>query len=63
MGRIKSKWMKTVASRLIEANPERISKDFEENKEFLNELGIFDEKRQRNKIAGTLVKAKKKTFL
>ena len=55
--------MKTVASRLIEANPERISKDFEENKEFLNELGIFDEKRQRNKIAGTLVKAKKKTFL
>jgi small subunit ribosomal protein S17e len=63
MGRIKSKWMKTVASRLIEAHPDKFSKDFDNNKDALNELNLFDEKRARNKIAGTLVKKMKKTTL
>jgi len=63
MGRIKSKWMKTVASRLIEAHPDKFTKDFDNNKDILNDLKLFNEKRMRNKIAGTLVKAMKKTRL
>ena len=60
MGRIKSRWMKNVAKRLLEAYPGKFTKDFEINKEILKEIGLFDEKRMRNRTAGALVKAIKK---
>jgi small subunit ribosomal protein S17e len=63
MGRIKTKWMKTVASRLLEAHPGKFTKDFDNNKDVLNEINVFDEKRARNKIAGALVKKMRKTTL
>jgi small subunit ribosomal protein S17e len=63
MGRIKTKWMKTVAARLEEAHPKKFSKLFENNKDVLKDLQIFDEKKQRNKIAGALVRIKQKVKL
>jgi small subunit ribosomal protein S17e len=52
LGRISGKWVKKMAFNLIEIYPDKFNKDFENNKKFLLELGIFDDKVVRNKLAG-----------
>lgn len=63
MGRIRTKFVKTVSKQLMEKNPGKFSKDFKKNKETMNELDLVDEKLMRNKIAGYIVRlVRKKKF-
>ena len=52
MGRIRGKWIKSISKKLVEQYPGKFSKNFKNNKEILEEMGIFDDKVIRNKIAG-----------
>jgi len=52
MGRIKTKWMKTMAIEFIKKYPDKLNHDFENNKKVLNEAKIIKDKIIRNKIAG-----------
>jgi len=63
MGRIRTAFIKSVSKSLLEAHPDKFGTNFEENKKVLDELGIFDEKSTRNKVAGYIVSlVKKKKF-
>jgi len=41
-----------MAENLVEAYPDKFTKDFENNKKVLVELNLVDDKTVRNKIAG-----------
>jgi small subunit ribosomal protein S17e len=56
MGRVRQTYIKRLAKDLVEADPERFSDDFEENKEELKEMDEFDSKRLRNRTAGYIVR-------
>lgn len=56
MGRVRQTYIKRLAKDLVEADPERFSEDFDENKEELKDLGEFDSKRLRNRVAGYIVR-------
>lgn len=60
MGRIRTTFIKTLSKNLLEAYPDRFGANFEENKKALDELGVFDEKATRNKVAGFIVTLSKK---
>lgn len=55
MGRIRGKWIKNMSKKLVEQYPSRFSNKFEDNKKFLDELKIINDKPVRNKIAGYIV--------
>ncbi len=55
MGRIRGKWIKNIAEKLVEQLPDKFSTNFDNNKEVLEELGIIDDKVVRNKIAGYII--------
>ncbi|NIO44895.1 MAG: 30S ribosomal protein S17e [Candidatus Aenigmarchaeota archaeon] len=55
MGRIRGKWIKNMAEKLVEQYPEKFSKNFKNNKEILEEMGLIDDKVVRNKIAGYII--------
>jgi len=55
MGRIRGKWIKSIAEKLVEQYPEKFSDDFKNNKEVLEDIGIIDDKVVRNKIAGYII--------
>lgn len=55
MGKRGSKILKNKAKEIYKRFPEKVSEEFEENKEFLKDLGIFDySKTDRNIVAGML---------
>jgi small subunit ribosomal protein S17e len=55
MGRIRGKWIKGIAKKLVERYPEKFSTDFKNNKDVLKEIGIIDDKSVRNKVAGYII--------
>jgi ribosomal protein S17E len=55
MGRVRGKWIKNMSKRLVEQYPNNFNNKFEDNKKFLDELKIMDDKLIRNKIAGYIV--------
>lgn len=59
MGRVRPTYIKRLAKDLVESEPERFSKDFDKNKEELKELGEFESKKLRNRVAGYIVRVKK----
>jgi len=59
MGRIKTDVVKRNTAKLIKAHPTKFSKNFERNKESLNELAEVRSKKLRNVIAGYAVRLKK----
>lgn len=59
MGRIKTDMVKRTTSKLVKANPKKFSKDFQKNKETLNDLVEIRSKKLRNIIAGYAVRLKK----
>jgi len=62
LGRIRTRWVKHMAKRLIERYPDKFTNNFENNKRFLAELNIIVDKPVRNKVAGymtTIVKKRK----
>jgi len=52
--------IKKTAWEIYKEIPERVTTDFQRNKELLSELGLSLSKTLRNKIAGYLVKVKKR---
>lgn len=59
MGRIKTKLIKAKTREFLEAYPDRFSKDFNENKQAIQELSDVASKKMRNAIAGYLVRKKR----
>jgi small subunit ribosomal protein S17e len=55
MGRIRGKWVKNIAKRLVEKYPDKFNNDFDNNKKFIEGLKIIEDKPIRNKIAGYIV--------
>jgi small subunit ribosomal protein S17e len=56
MGRIRTTEIKKAAKTLYERFPGRFTKDFEQNKQVLKEMNLIEGKRDRNKVAGYLVR-------
>ena len=56
MGRVRQTYIKRLAKDLVDADPERFSEEFDENKEELKEMDEFDSKRLRNRVAGYIVR-------
>ena len=56
MGRIRTTFIKSLSTNLVEVYPEKFGVNFDENKKALNELKVFDEKFTRNKVAGYIVR-------
>ncbi len=57
MGRVRPSYIKNMAREL--ANRANFTKDFEQNKQLLEELDLFASKQVRNKVAGYIVRVKK----
>ena len=58
MGRVRTEIIKKTARELFEANPQRFSVDYEENKKAVDELVNSKTKRVRNRIAGYVTRLK-----
>lgn len=59
MGRVRQTYIKRLAKDLVEADEERFSGDFDENKEELKEMDEFNSKKLRNRVAGYIVRVVK----
>jgi small subunit ribosomal protein S17e len=55
MGRIRGKWVKNIAKKLVERYPDKFNNSFDDNKKFIEGLKIIEDKPIRNKIAGYIV--------
>ena len=60
MGRIKQTYLKRIANELLEKYKGEFGKDFQKNKEKVQELSTVKSKSIRNKIAGYITKVVKK---
>ena len=58
MGRVRPTYIKRLAKDLVEANPDKFSEDFDENKEALKDTEEFNSKKLRNRVAGYIVRVK-----
>jgi small subunit ribosomal protein S17e len=58
MGRVRPTYIKRLAKDLVEANPDKFSEDFDENKEELKDTEEFNSKKLRNRVAGYIVRVK-----
>ena len=54
MGQIKTMYVKNLARKLIEIFPDKFTKNFEKNKEWIDKLVQLESKTIRNKVAGYL---------
>lgn len=60
MGRIKTTLIKRAGKRLMDENPDKFSKDFDNNKKKVAEFANIPSKKIRNIVAGYLVRLTKK---
>jgi len=60
MGRVKPKFIKSLAEKLLEAYPDRFTESFEENKKTVAELADIPSKTVRNKVAGYITRLVKR---
>jgi len=58
LGRVRTEMIKKLARELHQANPQRFSTDYEENKKAVDELVNAKTKRVRNRIAGYVTRLK-----
>lgn len=56
MSKVRQTYIKRLANDLVEADSERFSDDFEENKQELKETDEFESKKLRNRVAGYIVR-------
>ncbi len=56
MSKVRQTYIKRLAKDLVEAEPEKFSEDFDENKEVLRETDEFESKKLRNRVAGYIVR-------
>jgi len=63
MGRIRTKFVKGLAEKLVIKSPDKFSMDFKSNVQALKDINILDEKFMRNRVAGYIVRViSKKKF-
>ncbi len=55
MGRIRTKYIKRKSKEILREYGDKFGKDFEKNKEILDEIAEIPSKKIRNKIAGCIV--------
>jgi small subunit ribosomal protein S17e len=60
MGRVKPKFIKSLAEKLLEAYPDKFTDKFEENKRAVAELADIPSKTVRNKVAGYITRLVKR---
>ena len=60
MGRVKPKFIKSLAEKLLETYPDRFTESFEENKKAVAELTDIPSKTVRNKVAGYITRLVKR---
>ena len=58
MGNVRTKDIKKASHQLIGMFPDRFNKDFENNKEVMQEMKLVESKIMRNKIAGYITRLK-----
>jgi small subunit ribosomal protein S17e len=56
MGKIRTEMVKRISNELLDKYHKSFSLIFEENKQFLNEIGLDVSKKLRNKIAGYITR-------
>ena len=56
MGRVRPRYIKSLARRLLEVYPDKFSDDFETNKKVVAELADIPSKTVRNKVAGEITR-------
>ncbi len=56
MGRVRPRYIKSLARRLLEVYPDRFSDDFETNKKVVAELADIPSKTVRNRVAGEITR-------
>lgn len=56
MSKVRQTYIKRLAKDLVDAEPERFTEDFEENKQELKETDEFESKKLRNRVAGYIVR-------
>lgn len=56
MSKVRQTYIKRLANDLVDADAERFSEDFEENKQELKETDEFESKKLRNRVAGYIVR-------
>jgi len=60
MGRIKTTFIKRIAQDLFAEHGDKLTTDFEKNKEIIKELIEFDSKRMRNVVVGYITRMKRR---
>jgi small subunit ribosomal protein S17e len=56
MSKVRQTYIKRLAKDLVDAEPERFTEEFEENKQELKETDEFESKKLRNRVAGYIVR-------
>ena len=59
MGKVRIELVKRASKELIDRYPDRFTANFEENKQFLKEIGFTLSKRLRNRVAGYITRVMK----
>lgn len=59
MGKIRTEMVKRISHELVERYPKNFDTEFEQNKQFLREIGLDTSKKLRNRIAGYITRIKK----
>jgi len=60
MGRIKPKFVKINARRLLEVYPDKFNDDFEHNKNVIKEMNLISSKKIINQLAGYITRLMRK---
>ncbi|MFN7106212.1 MAG: 30S ribosomal protein S17e [Pyrobaculum sp.] len=61
MGRVRPRYIKALAEKLLEMYPDRFGEDFQENKKKVAELAEIPSKTVRNKVAGYITRLVKRS--
>ncbi|EGQ43641.1 MAG: ribosomal protein S17E [Candidatus Nanosalina sp. J07AB43] len=56
MSKVRQTYIKRLAKDLVDADSDRFSEEFEENKEELKDTEEFESKQLRNRVAGYIVR-------
>jgi small subunit ribosomal protein S17e len=59
MGKVRTEMVKRISIELVERYSKSFSTEFEQNKQFLKEIGLDVSKKLRNKIAGYISRIKR----
>jgi small subunit ribosomal protein S17e len=55
LGKVRTELVKRISAELVEKYPRSFSQEFEQNKQFLKEIGLDVSKKLRNRIAGYII--------